>query len=1030
MLRSTGRGEHQTAYQVLVASSEEALSRDRGDLWDSGKVLSEESIQVPYSGNELHSHDQCFWKVRVWDQASVISRWSSPSLWSMGPLHEADWKAEWVGQDEQEQADYLAGTSWVWFPKDEPEIAAAPGTNYFRRVVVIPADRQVKRARFLYTGDNECRGWVNGRDIGARNNPHTVKDSDITYRLEPGTNILGLAGRNIGPNPKPAGVVAKLEIEFTSGEPLVIPTDSQWKVSDKEESRWGERDFNDSGWQSARELGDASMEPWGRVRISESRRLPARWLRKEFTLSKPIRQAVVYYSGLGLSELFLNDAKVGNNVLSPALSEYAKRVYYVSFDVTKQLQLGKNALGVVLGNGRFYADRSKVYSGTVSFGFPKLLLHLRVEHTDGSISEIVSDASWKLTCDGPILSDSEYDGETYDARNELTGWSRPGFDDSRWQSAQILRAPGGTLCAEMQEPIRVTQTLKPIAVSEPKPGVFIFDIGQNMVGWCRLHVSGPAGTVVTLRHSETLKADGTLYMANLRGALATDTYTLKGSTNGSEGENWEPRFTYHGFRYVEVTGFPGKPTLASIEGRVVGDDLKTAGEFACSNPLLNKIYHNVVWGTRGNYRSIPTDCPQRDERQGWLGDRSEESCGETYLFDNSALYAKWLRDVADSQKPSGSEPDVSPAYWPIYSDNVTWPSSGVIIPGMLYRQYGDARALAEHYDTAKLWIDYMLHFATNGLISRDSYGDWCVPPEDPALIHSKDPQRQTDRTLLATSYFYKDLQLMGRCATMLDKPEDASRFAHLAEEFKTAFNDRFLNRPLGQYDNGTQTSCVLPLAFGLVPDDMHSRIFEHLVRKITDGTKGHIGTGLIGGQYLNRVLSDNGRADLAYSIATQRDYPGWGYMVENGATTIWELWNGNTADPAMNSGNHVMLVGDLVIWFYEYLAGIRPDPAEPAFKHIIMKPYPVGHLSFVKATHFSPYGLISSEWRKQGEQFNWKISIPANTTATVYVPANSVDRVTESGKPILRTNGVRFSRTEGDRVVLRVGSGEYKFVSR
>jgi alpha-L-rhamnosidase len=698
----------------------------------------------------------------------------------------------------------------------------------------------------------------------------------------------------------------------------------------------------------------------------------------------------------------------------------------VTYDVTKDLRRGANTLGVILGNGRFYADRSKVYSGTMSFGWPKLLLQLRIEYTDGSVSEIVSDGSWKLTTDGPIRANNDFDGEEYDARKELSGWSKAGYDDSQWQPAQIVSAPNGVLSAQMIEPIRVTGTLKPVSAHEVSPGVFIFDLGQNMVGWCRLKVSGAGGTQVSLRFAETLKPDGTLYSANLRGARQTDSYILKG---GGE-EAWEPRFVTHGFRYVEVTGFPGKPDLNALDGRVVNDDLQKAGEFETSNPLLNKIYRAIVWGVRGNYRSIPTDCPQRDERQGWLGDRSEESRGETYLFDNSNLYAKWLQDIADAQKPSGSVPDVAPTYWPIYSDNVSWPSTGVMIPEMLREQFGDTQTIARHYDSAKQWMDFMSGFVKEGIISRDSYGDWCVPPEDLTLIHSRDTNRITDTTLIATSYFYFDCKLMEKYAEMLGRTGDARQFHILAEKLNAAFNETFLDRSKGQYSNGTQTSCVLPLAFGLVPDDMKGRIFAHLVEKIENETHGHIGTGLIGGQYLMHVLTENGRADLAYTIASQKDYPSWGYMIEHGATTIWELWNGNTADPTMNSGNHVMLVGDLVTWFYDNLAGIKGDPEQPGFKHIIMKPTPVGDLTSVKATHRSPYGLISSEWHHDGSKFDWQIEIPVNSTATVYVPATNVASAKAGLDVLIRGGGgMKPVRFENGRAIFELGSGKYHFVT-
>jgi alpha-L-rhamnosidase len=1027
VLEGNARNLQQSAYQIIVASTRAKLKESAGDWWDSGQVMSDQSIQVSYTGRALPSHAECFWKVRVWDQEGNVSDWSRPAQWTMGVLRPEDWSAaQWIGRDGQEATNFLAGTSWIWFPAGEPEKSAPLATNYFRREIVVPADRLIKSVRFQYTGDNECRGWLNGRDLGARNNYRTVKDNDLTHRLEPGTNVLAFTGRSFGTNAKPAGIVGLLEIEFTTGEPMIITTDEQWKVSNREIPKWNEPGFDDSAWVAAKKLGPVGMPPWGNVRTAESRRQPARWLRKELVADKRIKRATLSASGLGLSEFYVNGEKVGDHVLSPALAQYDKRVFYVTHDVTKQLHRGTNAIGAVLGNGRYYADRSKVYAGTVSFGWPKLLLQLRLEFVDGSVSNLVSDTSWKFTTDGPILANSEFDGEEYDARKEFNGWSQPGFDDSKWQPAQLAAVPPGVVGAQMIEPIRVTQTLKPIAVTEPKPGVFVFDLGQNMVGWCRLKVSGAAGTTVSLRHAETLKPDGMLYLTNLRGARVTDTYTLRGGGP----EIYEPRFTYHGFRYVEVTGFPGQPTLEAIAGCVVNDDLETTGAFVSSNELLNRIYTNIVWGTRGNYRSIPTDCPQRDERQGWLGDRSEESKGESFLFNIAPLYTKWLQDIADAQKPSGSVPDVAPAYWPIYSDNVTWPSSSIILPSMLERQYADQQIIARHYASAKLWMDYMQPFVTNGLIAKDNYGDWCVPPEDPALIHSKDPARKTDTTLLATAYFYRDLWLMERYAQALGKTNDAAAFHAKAEAMKTAFNDKFLNRKLGHYDNGTQTSCVLPLAFGLVPDDLRDRVFNQLVRKITEDTKGHIGTGLIGGQYLNRVLSLGGRPDLCYIIATQKDYPGLGYMVAQGATTIWELWNGNTADPSMNSGNHVMLVGDLVIWLYENLAGIKCNPEQAGFKQIIMRPTPVGDLKFVKASYRSPHGLIISEWRKDGGTFDWQITVPANTTAAIFVPAKNIGAVTESDRPANLTEGAEFLGMEGGFAIFRIGSGSYHFVSK
>jgi alpha-L-rhamnosidase len=608
---------------------------------------------------------------------------------------------------------------------------------------------------------------------------------------------------------------------------------------------------------------------------------------------------------------------------------------------------------------------------------------------------------------------------------EVNGWARPGFNDSAWHDAELVAAPGGVLRAQPIDPIRVMQTLHPVAITTPRPGVYIFDMVQNMVGWCRLKVRGPAGATVQLRHAERLRPDGTLYTDNLRSAKATDTYILDGHGE----EIYEPRFTYHGFRYVEVTGFPGKPTLSAIEGRVVHDSLASTGSFTCSDPLLNQIYHNIWWGTSGNYRSIPTDCPQRDERQGWLGDRSAECWGESFLFDVSKFYAKWVSDIQDCQRPSGSIGDVAPAYWQFYNDGVVWPSTFIIVPQMVYEQYGDTTVLADHYPAMKHWIDYMNGFIAGGIMPRNSYGDWCVPPKSPTRIQSQDPARQTPGDLISTAYYYFDLTLMARTATVLNKPDDAASFQKMADAMKAAFNQRFYRANTTDYGNGSQTSSLLPLAFGMAPPEAKQAVFDALVQKIEVGSAGHIGTGLVGGQWLMQTLSHDGALNLAYRIANQTTYPSWGYMISKGATTMWELWNGDTANPAMNSGNHVMLIGDLTTWLFESLAGIRPDSEHPGFRHIILRPLLPKGLTSVTAHHDTVYGRILSSWTNSGGRLTWDIQVPVNTTATVYVPAASAASVTEGGRPAGQSEAVKFLRMEEGNAIYEIGSGAYHFQS-
>ncbi len=1020
----------QQAYRVLVAASERALNANSGDLWDSGKVASDQSIQVVYRGKPLTSGMAAFWKVQVWDQDGQASAWSPAAQWTMGLLQASDWHGKWIGleqpgivKDPDSSYVLLEGARWIWDMPDA-EAKAPAGNRFFRASFTLPADRKISRGICIAGAENAADVFVNGVPVSAGSGAALPAIADITGSIHSGDNLVAVRAVH-GRADRPAGLIAAIRVEFATGEPVLFQSGNHWRTAPKIEPGWNLPDYLDAAWPAAKELGPYGMAPWGAAGFAAEHRLPARLLRKEFAVDKDVRRATAYYSGLGLSELYLNGARVGDHVLSPGLTDYDKHVLYVTFDVTAQLARGRNAIGLMLGNGRYYAPR--LQAGTRNFGFPKALVELDIEYADGSRANVVSDETWRLTTNGPIRANNEYDGEEYDARRELPGWSRAGFDDSGWEPAELVRGPAGVLTAEMAEPLRVTETVHPVAVKRLKPGVYIFDMGQNLVGWCRVHVSGPRGAQVTLRHAETLNPDGSLYTANLRTARAADVYTLK----GEGAESYEPHFTYHGFRYVEVTGLPGEPTAGALEGRVVHDDMTRIADFTSSNDLLNRIHRAMFWGIRGNYRSIPTDCPQRDERQGWLGDRSQVSRSESYMFDVAAFYTKWSTDLADSQRDNGSIPDVSPNYWPLYNDDLTWPSTFLFVPGMLYDQYGDRRVLERYYPAMKKWIAHIRTFVTaDGLISKDMYADWCVPPEDPKLIHSQDPARVTDKTLIASSYYYHLLNLLARYARLLDKPTEAADFELAAARVDAAFQKRFFNPLTNVYDNGTQTSSILPLYFQMTPLENRASVIAGLTRKIDQESHGHVGTGLVGAQWLMRTLSDNGHADIAYEIATQKTYPGWGYMIEQGATTIWELWNGDTADPAMNSGNHVMQIGDLAVWMYEYLAGIRSDPDRPGFHHILIHPYAAGDLTFVKASHPSMYGTIASSWKRSGSGFALDVTVPANTTATVWVPAKDTAAVSESGRAANTAPGVKFLRTEDGAAVYEVESGRYSFLAR
>jgi alpha-L-rhamnosidase len=1023
------RGARQTAYRVLAASAAAKLAAGTGDLWDSGKVASAQSAQVVWGGKALTSGAQVFWKVQVWDEAARASVWSAPAQWSMGLLEAADWKGKWIGLDEDgvprsasSVFHLLKDARWIWTGEGTPAKAAPAGDRYFRVTVTVPAGRKVKRAFAVMGADSGYELFVNGSSAGRGSMVRMPDVIPVDAWLKTGDNRLAVRVIHNRAN-RPAGLIAAIRVEFASGEPLLVASGPSWKTVVEKADGWQTAGFNDAAWAAASDLGGYGMEPWGDVGFKEERALPARMLRREFAAAKPVARATAYVSGLGISELYLNGRKVSDEVLSPNLTDYDKRVFYVTHDVTSMVARGPNAIGLMLGNGRFWAPRSLTPIGMRSLGFPKAIVQLDLEFADGTRESVVSDETWQLSTRGPVRANNEFDGEEFDARADMPGWSKAGFAARDWAPAHAVTGPEGMLVAQMAEPLRVMETLKPVSVKQLRPGVWIFDMGQNMVGWCRLHVAGPRGAEVRLRHAETLRPDGNLYVDNLRSARATDVYTLRGGGP----EVWEPRFTYHGFRFVEVTGLPGVPTRASLEGRVVHDAMKTIADFESSDALLNHIHKNIYWGVRGNYRSIPTDCPQRDERQGWLGDRSMVSRSEAYLFDVAAFYSKWAIDLADAQRPNGAIPDVVPNYWVLYNDDVTWPSTFLFVPGMLYDQYGDTRIIERNYPGMKKWIEHMRGFLKDGLMPKDTYGDWCVPPEKPELIHSQDPARRTDGTFIGTAYYYHLLNAMTRYARVLGKESDATEYRELAATMRDAFVRRFYKAGLHQYDNGTQTSALLPLAFGITPAEDRQQVTAGLLRKVEQESNGHIGVGLIGAQWLMRTLSDNGRPDVALQIATQKTYPGWGYMIEKGATTIWELWNGDTADPAMNSGNHVMQIGDLGIWLYEYLGGIRPDPEKPGFQHVLIKPATVDKLSFVRASHQSLYGRIATRWQRTGGALTLEVTVPPNTGATVWVPGNSV---TEGGLPASKAKGVREVRTEPGYTVIEAEPGSYRFTSQ
>jgi len=819
-----------------------------------------------------------------------------------------------------------------------------------------------------------------------------------------------------------------------AGKELKSRTTAYWKVkvwSGTEESDWSEPARFSMGllhykdW-AGRWIGFDRAFPWDRE--DKFSRLSARYFRKEFKLEKAVETARVYLIGLGLYELYLNGHRVGDQVLAPAPTDYNKNVKYAVFDVTAYLKEGLNAMGTVLGNGRYYTMRQaeKPYK-IKNFGHPKVLLQLEITYADGTREIIKTDNSWKGTAGGPIRANNEYDGEEYDARREMPGWSSPGFNDTNWLAAGYVQEPPGEFEAQSNPGMAVMHTLKPVSMKEIRPGIFVLDMGQNMAGWLRMKVSGARGDTVTIRFAEIINEKGEQVRDNLRDAKATDVYILK----GEEEEIWEPSFVYHGFQYAEITGYPGKPSLNDFEGRVVYDRLKTTGHFETSNALINQVLKNAWWAINSNYKGMPVDCPQRNERQPWLGDRPTGAYGESFVFGNALLYNKWMDDIRHAQRADGSVPDVAPAFWHYYSDNMTWAGTYLMVGDMLWRQYGDTAVICSHYANMKRWLSYMQDRYLNEdfILTKDSYGDWCSPPATIEEGRGKSADRKYPSALISTAYHFHYLGLMQRFARIAGHEEDIPAYAALASKVRSAFNRNFFDRGNFSYGGNTLTDNLLPYAFGMVPEECRKQVLKTITDIIEVRNNGHLSTGVVGTQWLMRTLTQNGRVDLAFRLATNKTYPSWGYMMENGASAIWELWNGNTAAPNMNSYNHVMMLGDLLIWYYEHLAGIKSSETSPGFKEIIMKPEPVKGLDYVDASHESAYGWIKSRWKKSGSTFSWEITIPANTKARTYIPAKREKDVRESGNALSNSAGLRFIGMEADRAVVEIGSGEYHFQS-
>lgn len=852
----TLRGVKQAAYQIRVAGSKQALLGGKADLWDSGRMVSDETQHIVYAGKPLSPGQECWWQVTVFGPDESFTATSEPSRWTAGLIDPKNWKAAWIG---------------LKLPPVAPKSGA-----------------------------------------------------------------------------------------------------------------------------------------------------PAAFLRSEFNLSKPIARARMYASALGNYELRLNGKKVGRDYFSPGYTDYHKTLYYNCHDVTDLLVQGSNAIGAILADG-WYAGRLGWKNARNVYGTqPLFSAQLEIDYADGTHEQVTSNSGWKGAF-GPILEADHLMGCVYDATKEMPGWDKSGFDAAAWQPIVSGEKPSVKFSAYPSEPVRITQELETKSMSEPKPGVFVFDLGQNMVGWARLKIKGSPGQKVVLRFAEMLNNDGTLYTANLRSARAIDTFFLKGGTE----EIFEPYFTFHGFRYVEVTGIVDgtKPEKSMITGIVTHSDLKKTATFECSNPMVNQLFSNICWGMRGNYLEIPTDCPQRDERMGWMGDAQAFVRTGACMMDIAPFFTKWMVDVEDAQNADGTFTDVSPRGILNSGGVAGWADAGVVCPWTIYQVYGDKRILERHYAAMSRWIDFMRKTSKDLIRPDMGYGDWLAP-------FAKDTYGSTAKPLLGTAYFVYSTNLMAKIARALGKTKDAEQFETLAAQVREAFNKEFV-LPDGSMKSDTQTAYIMALRFHLVPESLRPVMEKRLISLI-EKQDWHLATGFLGINLLMPTLSEIGRSDVAHRLLQNTTYPSWGYSIVNGATTIWERWDSYTKDKGfgnvnMNSFNHYAY-GSVGEWMFSSLAGIDTDG--PAFRKIVINPRPGGNMTFTKASYDSIHGPIETEWHLNGKPYTLNVTVPCNTTARVHIPAAAADSVMESGGPATKATGVKYVGMESGKAVFEVGSGRYKFAVR
>lgn len=832
------------------------------------------------------------------------------------------------------------------------------------------------------------------------------------------------------------GSSQSIQIQY-SGKPLQPVKKYYWKVmvwdnkgnrsTWSKPARWQTGLFGQADWMDAQWIGyDKLPDSMRIVPFQQDNGNPALGkrkdilplIRKEVVIKKSLKAATVFICGLGQFELSLNGKKVGDHFLDPGWTKYDKQALYVTFDVTKQLKQGKNAFGVMLGNGFYYIPGERYRKITGAFGYPKMICRVVLQYQDGTSESVVSDASWK-TAAGPVTFSSIYGGEDYDANLEQQGWNQPSFNDQHWQHAVIVDGPA-LLNSQTEDPLKIFEHFTPQKITQPKPGVWVYDFGQNASAIPAIVLKGKKGASVKIIPGELLADNGTVTQ-NYIGSPVNFTYTLKG-----EGvESWQPRFIYYGFRYVQIEGAvpankanpSGLPVVAELKSLHTRNSAERIGSFTCSNTLFNKTFTLIDWAIQSNTASVFTDCPHR-EKLGWLEEAHLVGSSIRYNYDIASLCRKVITDMRMSQTADGLIPDIAPEYvqfgWG-FRDSPEWGSNGVILPWYVYQWYGDKQVLQENYSMMTRYVAYLESKSKNHILSF-GLGDWYdIGPKDPGV------SQLTPNGVTATAIYYYDLTILSKVAAVLGNAADEEKYKALSADVKSTFNKAFFNYTTNQYATGSQTANAMALYMGLTEPDRKQKVTDNLVKGLRDHDN-RLTAGDIGYRYLLRALDDAGRSDVIFDMNSRSDVPGYGYQLARGATALTESWQGNR----ISSNNHFML-GHLMEWFYSGLGGIRPAENDVAFHDIVIRPEPVGDVRFVKAGYDSPYGTISVHWIKEHHTFDMKVVIPPNANAVVYLPANARSAVMVNGKNITADKTVDDQGFQNGRKLVKVGSGAYHF---